>query len=58
MKIAMQERCIYCLREQYAPAVFAVSQGKHPCVWCGKTPPMLTEKEYLKALHKLTEDKP
>ncbi len=51
--IAMQVRCIYCDREQYAPAVVPISEGKHPCVWCGKTPPVLTEKEYRDKMNKL-----
>jgi ribosomal protein S27E len=45
-EIAMQVRCIYCKREQYAPAVYEISHGKHPCVWCGKTPPVMTESEW------------
>jgi len=43
---AMQNRCIYCKREQYAMAVYAISQGEHPCVWCGKTPPKMSYGEY------------
>ncbi len=39
-KIAMQPRCIYCKREQYGPAVWDISHAEHPCVWCGKTPPV------------------
>jgi ribosomal protein S27E len=48
--IAMQSRCIYCKKEQYAMVVFDISHGEHPCVWCGKTPPVLTEAEYRKLL--------
>ena len=48
--IAMQSRCIYCKKEQYAMAVHSISHGKHPCVWCGKTPPVLTQKEWLEKL--------
>ena len=44
--LAMQMRCIQCRREQYAPAVLAISHGEHPCVWCGHTPPQLTVAEY------------
>ena len=44
--IAMQNYCIYCNREQYAMAVYEISYGKHPCVWCGKTPPKMTYEEY------------
>jgi len=45
--IAMQTRCIYCLREQYGPAVHAISHGEHPCNWCGRThePPLLSLRE-------------
>lgn len=46
MTPAMQPRCIYCGREQYGPAVWPISHGEHPCVWCGETPPQLTESEY------------
>lgn len=46
---ALQEHCIYCGREQYAPAVLDISEGKHPCVWCGRIPPVLTEQEYREA---------
>ncbi len=45
-EIAMQTRCIYCKREQYAMAVHSISNSEHPCVWCGKTPPKLTYKEW------------
>jgi len=55
MSIAMQERCIYCGREQYAPAVWSISHGEHPCVWCGVTPPKMTEKEYAIKLKKVRE---
>ena len=48
--IAMQETCIYCRREQYKPAVYEISNGKHPCIWCGITPPVLTQEEYEKKL--------
>lgn len=49
---AMQNRCIYCFREQYAIAVWEISHGRHPCVWCGKTPPVLTEQEFREAMQK------
>jgi len=45
-KIAMQTKCIYCLHEQHAPLVYGISRGKHPCWWCGLTPPKLTQEEY------------
>lgn len=53
--IAMQVKCIYCGREQYAIAVYDISYGKHPCVWCGKTPPILTEKKWREKLNALKE---
>jgi hypothetical protein len=49
--VAMQERCIHCGREQYGPAVYMISYGKHPCVWCGKMSKQLTEQEYFEKLH-------
>lgn len=49
-EVAMQPRCIYCKREQYGPAVWDISHGEHPCVWCGKTPPTFeTEREWRSA---------
>lgn len=54
---AYQENCIYCGREQYGPAVVSVSKGEHPCVWCGKTPPLLTEQEYRDAHEKRRREK-
>ena len=54
--IAMQTRCISCGKEQYLPAVYSVSNGETPCVWCGITPPVLTEKEYYEKLRKLKKD--
>ncbi len=49
-KIAMQMRCIFCGKEQYAPAVFDISHGKRPCCWCGKTPNQMTVDEYSKVM--------
>lgn len=39
--VVMQNRCIYCKKEQYGPAVYDISHGKHSCVWCGQTPPVI-----------------
>ena len=50
--IAMQVRCIYCRREQYALNVISVSYSKGGCSWCGKTPPVMTEEEYRAELTK------
>jgi len=44
--LAMQTRCVHCLREQYALAVHSISHGEHPCVWCGKHSQKMTEAEY------------
>ena len=56
VKVAMQTRCIYCLREQYAMAVHAISHGEHPCVWCGKTPPVMTYDEWYQAIAKRRQE--
>lgn len=45
-KFAMQTRCIYCHKEQYAPAVWEISNGNIGCAWCGKVPPKMTYEEY------------
>lgn len=56
-KVAMQPRCIYCKREQYAPAVYSISHGEHPCVWCGKIPPVFkTEQEWHEAYNNEQEE--
>ena len=49
-QVAMQVRCVNCKREQYALAVYKISHGKHPCVWCGHTPKPMTENEYRAAI--------
>ena len=47
----MQVRCVNCKREQYALAVSLISEGRHPCVWCGVTPEVFTdERQYRLAL--------
>jgi hypothetical protein len=52
-EVIMQERCIYCKREQYAPVVYPVSHGEMGCAWCGQVPPVFTdEKEYGEELNK------
>lgn len=48
--LAMQMRCLHCLREQYMLAVLAVSTGEHPCVWCGVKSHPMTCDEYVEAL--------
>lgn len=52
----MQEKCVHCGREQYAPNVFNVSTGTARCVWCYRFSEKMTETEYLKALKKLEDD--
>lgn len=47
---AMQMRCVHCLREQWAMAVFGVSTGQLGCTWCGKTSTVMSEQEYRRAL--------
>lgn len=32
----MQENCTECGKEQHAMAVWDISHGWHPCIWCGK----------------------
>lgn len=48
--MAMQTRCLNCLREQYMLAVLAVSTGEHPCVWCGVKSEPMTRDEYVDRL--------
>ncbi|MFH1004727.1 MAG: hypothetical protein V1781_04430, partial [Bacteroidota bacterium] len=55
--VAMQERCVFCGREQYAPAVYPISMGEQPCTWCGKISKKMTKFEYLKKLKKINNDK-
>ena len=54
--VVMQVRCIYCKKEQYGVAVYDISFGNHPCVWCGKTPPVFnSDEEYHKILGTLNK---
>jgi hypothetical protein len=50
--IAMQTKCVHCLQEQYAPAVYLVSKGECSCVWCGKKSRPMTKSEYESSLLK------
>jgi hypothetical protein len=36
----MLMRCSECGREQWAPIVWAVSHGDHPCAWCAQFNPV------------------
>lgn len=49
--IAMQVKCVKCLKEQYWPAVYAISHWEHPCVWCGHTPEPMSEDDYWRAVN-------
>jgi hypothetical protein len=51
--VAMQTRCIYCQKEQYSSAVYPISHGECGCAWCGKVPPVMTNKEYKKELFRI-----
>jgi hypothetical protein len=44
--VVMQTRCVACLHDQWAPAVFDVSFGERGCAWCGHVSRPLTEAEY------------
>jgi hypothetical protein len=55
-ELAMQVRCVHCLREQYMLAVIGVSTGEHPCCWCGKLSRRMTDREYRKALEAARTD--
>jgi hypothetical protein len=47
----MQPRCVYCLAEQYALAVWDISYGRAGCAWCGRVPPVYrNEADYRAAL--------
>jgi hypothetical protein len=55
--MAIQVRCVKCLREQYAPAVISISRGEHPCVWCGEPGKKMTEAEYRQAINEARKAK-
>jgi len=46
--LAMQERCVHCSKEQYAPAVYSISKGERGCEWCGKKSEPMTQSEWMK----------
>lgn len=48
--IAMQTRCVSCKREQYAMAVYSISRGEHPCVWCGVMGRKMSKEQYRNAM--------
>lgn len=45
MSLAMQTRCVWCLREQYGPAVPAFSGGYARCE-CGKSSVAMSEEQW------------
>ena len=49
--LAMQDYCVHCGREQWAPAVREISNGLEACVWCGKKSTPMTEAEYRSMRH-------
>jgi len=51
-EVAMQTRCVYCKKEQYALVVYDVSHGKSTCAWCGKFSKEMSYKEYINELNK------
>lgn len=54
--IAMQTRCIHCGCEQYGPAVWDVSHGKHPCCWCGAMSKEMSIEEYNRKIRELRKN--
>jgi hypothetical protein len=48
--VAMQTRCLHCLREQYAMAVWDISTKGGNCVWCGGKLIPMPQREYNKQL--------
>lgn len=48
--VAMQSRCVHCLREIYGPAALGVSTGEQPCPMCGEQSRKMTYAEYSAAL--------
>ena len=49
--IAMQVRCLACMREQYGPAVWDYSQGLARCHHCGWVTVPMSKETYALALH-------
>lgn len=56
-EVAMQIRCVNCGLEQYAPAVYLVSMGEYPCVFCGIKSNKMTKKEYEEKIQALKSKK-
>lgn len=48
--VAMQTRCLHCLKEQYMLSVLEVSLGEAACTWCGEMSRQMTEVQYRDAL--------
>jgi hypothetical protein len=47
----MQFRCLYCLKEQWMPAVAEISAGEAGCAWCHRSSTVMTVKQYQDALN-------
>lgn len=50
--IEMQVNCVFCGHEQYSPAIWDISHGRHPCCWCGKFSKPMTTAEYRNLIEK------
>lgn len=44
--LAMQHHCLACGKEQWAPAVWAISTGLAGCSWCGVKGERMGQEEY------------
>ena len=55
--VAMQVRCLHCLREQYVLAVLTVSLGLSGCTWCGKKSEPMTHAAYRAAITKARDER-
>lgn len=49
--MAMQVRCVHCLREQSTEAVLEISLDRQPCVWCKAVSDPMTVAQYRAALN-------
>lgn len=48
--VAMQVRCVHCLREQYCMNVPAISTGELACPYCGAFSTPMGMRDYYEAL--------
>lgn len=56
LQTAMQNRCLHCGKEQYAPAVYAISTHGEPCVHCGQKTEVMTVTQYVIKLRTLKKN--